>query len=91
MRRSIAALGVSGVAAAGTLFAAPAAYADSPTLPTSITDAITQDGLNVEVSNGWEAAAGPARAVNDVRSLAASLGIGTLAVYTGNDETGRPY
>lgn len=69
--------------------AAPAAYADSPALPAGVTDAIAADQLNVEVSNGWEAVAGPARGVNDVRSLAASLGVGTLAMYTGDDETGQ--
>jgi hypothetical protein len=89
MRRGVAALGICGVVAGGALLAAPLAYADSPTLPMAVTDTIAADGLRVEMSNGWEAVAGPARDVNDVRSLASSYGIGTVAMYTGNNETGQ--
>jgi hypothetical protein len=41
------------------------------------------------VSNGWEAVTGPAAAVDEVRTLAAADGIGTLTACTGDSETGQ--
>jgi hypothetical protein len=90
---TIAALGISGIsaAAAGTLLlGAPAAYADTTTaaMPTQIASAAAADGLTVEQSNGWEAITGAAASINTIQELATTYGVGTIADYTGNDETG---
>lgn len=89
-RRSMTALATCGLAAGSALLAAPAAHAANPTpLPSAVSDEIARNELPVQVSNGWEAVTGPARSVNEVRDLATSLDIGTVAMYTGDDETGR--
>ena len=85
-----AALGISTAAMGTLLLGAPAAYADAATaMPAQIASAAAADRLTVETSNGWEAVVGPASSVNEVRDLSKDLGIGTVSLYTGNDETGR--
>jgi hypothetical protein len=80
------------MAIAAGMAAAPAHAATTPTpptLPAQLTAAIGAAGLSVQVDNGWEAATGPAATVTSVQALATSLSIGTLAEYSGNNETGQ--
>lgn len=63
--------------------------AQPPKVPAGITRAISQDGLSVQSSQGWQAVSGPAAKVDDIRVRAASEGIGTLTEYTGVNETGQ--
>ncbi len=92
--RAIATLSaVAATAITAALATAPAAHAtDAPTPPQlsgRITQAITDDGLDVQVINGWEAVAGPAASIDSVQALATSYSVGTIADYTGPDETGQ--
>ncbi|WP_157435818.1 hypothetical protein [Actinospica robiniae] len=69
---------------------APAAFAaESPRIPDDIKAAINSMHLNVQVNDGWEAVTGPASSINDVRAVATADHFGTIADYTGSDETGR--
>lgn len=92
-RRTTAALGGCAIAAGCALFGAPAAFAADepapPTLPANLVQAIDREHLGAQVINGWEAVTGPASRIDDVRVVAATDGIGTIANYTGNNETGR--
>ena len=88
---TITALGIT--AAAGTLlFGAPAAYADTAATQTAqinkLVSAAAGEGLQVQISNGWEAVSGPAAGIDGIQVLATTSGIGTIADYTGKDETG---
>lgn len=92
--RAIAALTVAaGLAIAAGAAAAPAAHAaraDNPApLSAKINDVIARDRLPVQVNNGWEAVTGPADRIGDVRSMAASLSVGDVVEYTGEDQTGQ--
>jgi hypothetical protein len=84
---------VCGISAGCALFAAPSALAaDVPTPPKLTADlnrAIDQEHLGVQVINGWEAVTGPASQIDDVRVLAFNDKIGTIADYTGDNESGR--
>jgi hypothetical protein len=84
MRRGCAVLGVGGVAAGCALFAAPAAFAaaEPPALPAAVVSQIAQERLYVEVSHGWEAVVGSPHQVDRVGSLAKSLGVGSVVLYT---------
>jgi hypothetical protein len=92
--RAIAALAAAAVTAiAAAAAAAPAARAAAapapPQLPVQVTQAITSAGLDVQIINGWEAVTGPAAGIDGIQVLATTDGIGTIADYTGHDETGR--
>ena len=88
---ALAAAAATAIAAAATT--APAARAAAapapPQLPAQVTQAITRAGLDVQIINGWEAITGPAAGIDSIQILATTDGIGTIADYTGHDETGR--
>lgn len=92
--RAVAALAAAATAAVAVSLAAAPAHAATPTakppaLSPNVSKAISSEGLNTEVINGWKAVTGPAAKVNEVRAMAVSDRIGTVAEYTGNDETGQ--
>jgi len=86
-------LAACGLAAGCALLGAPTAFAADeptpPTLPGDLTWAIGYAGLDVQVINGWEAVTGEAYRIDGVQVRATEDGIGTIADYTGHDETGR--
>ena len=89
---TIATLGAGAAAAGSLLLGAPAAYADTATAtvqPAQIVSAAAAEGLTIETDNGWEAIAGPAASVTDIQKAVGSRGVGTIADYTGKDETGQ--
>jgi len=89
-RRTAATLGACVLAAGCTLMSTSAASAaEGPKIPDNIEAAINRLNLDVQLSDGWEAVTGPASSVNDVRAVATADHFGTIADYTGADETGR--
>ncbi|SDP21484.1 hypothetical protein [Actinacidiphila guanduensis] len=87
VRRGAAVAGTLGALGGYVLLSAAGAQAAGPALPADVRQAAEE--LGVQVSNGWEAVTGPAAAVEEVRTLAAADGIGTLTAYTGDGETGQ--
>jgi hypothetical protein len=91
--RTIAALAAAAATAtAAAIATAPAASAATaptpPTLPAQLTAAIASSGLGVQAIKGWEAVTGPAAGIDAVQAQATTSGIGTVAYFTGHDETG---
>ena len=87
----IAALSAAAIAIAATVAAAPARAATPPAPPRpplALTIAIGFSGLTIRTFDGWQVVTGPAAAVNPIQDLAAGLGFGTIAQYTGDNETG---
>jgi hypothetical protein len=80
----VAILAVTPAASAATSPTAPT----PPTLPPAVVAAIASTGLPAQVVNGWEAVAGPAATIDAIQAQATTSGIGTIADYTGHDETG---
>lgn len=87
-----AALGVTAALAAGPAARAaePASHHKpaAPALTAKVRRAIAEEGLRLQVSDGWGAVAGPAAKIDDVQVTAATDHIGTIADFTGHDETG---
>jgi hypothetical protein len=68
--------------------AAPPAKPTPPMLSPALTAEIAKLGLGVQVINGWEAITGPAAIISGVQAQASAGGVGSLADFTGLNESG---
>ncbi len=87
-----AAIGATALATGPAARAAePAPYHKhaAPALTAQVKHAIAEEGLRLQVSDGWEAVAGPAAKVDAVQVTATTGHIGTVTDFTGRDETGQ--